>query len=292
MQGGAGYEIWQYLDRKPEKAKEILEVGDLGINVAVIKSRDIVKSYDRLKSKGVTCLTEINEDPSGTKSFYIQDPYDNMLQIKEFDAWYQNGKSDVGGICGSMLGVSDIDKALKLYRDILGYSVVLYDETGTFADLEPLPKGEERFRRILLTHEPNRIGGFSKLLGKSQLELIQRMDSKPKKIFKDRYWGDLGFIHLCFDIRNMKSLVQECKEKGFPFKVLSDESFQMGDTNGHWGYIEDQDGTLIEFVEAFKVPLLKKIGLNINLKDRDPKKPLPNWLIKAMRFKRVKFKNT
>jgi hypothetical protein len=88
----------------------------------------------------------------------------------------------------------------------------------------------------------------------------------------------------------MKQLVAECNDRGFPFKVLSDESFDMGDANGHWGYLEDCDGTLIEFVETHKVPILKKLNWFINLKNRDPKKPLPNWLIKALSLKRVKVK--
>lgn len=290
MQGGCGYEIWQYLDRTPAKPAYPVELGDLGINIAVIKSRNIEKSYQRLKKQGVTILSEINQEPDDSKSFYIKDPYDNTLKIKEFGSWYQSGRSDVGGAYACVLGVSDIDKAMKLYADILGYNVVMYDKTEQFKDLQALPRGREKFRRVLLSHEPNRVGGFSKLLGDSQLELIQRIDSTPRKIYEGRYWGDIGFIHLCFDVRNMKALVAECKEGGFPFQVLSDESFQMGDTNGHWGYIEDPDGTLIEFVEAFKVPLIKKIGWSINLKDRDPLKPLPNWLIKAMSLKRKKFK--
>ena len=131
---------------------------------------------------------------------------------------------------------------------------------------------------------------FSKLFGKSEIELVQCLDAEPTKIFKDRYWGDMGFIHLCFDIRNMKALTEECDKKGFPFKVLSAESFDMGDANGHWGYIEDSDGTLIEFVETHRVPLVKSLGitLSIDLKKRNPLKPLPNWMIKAMNFKRVK----
>ena len=42
-------------------------------------------------------------------------------------------------------------------------------------------------------------------------------------------------------------------------------------------------------VETLKVPLVKKIGWTINMKKRNPTKPLPNWLIKAMSFNRVKF---
>ena len=118
--------------------------------------------------------------------------------------------------------------------------------------------------------------------------LIQAIENEPNKIFENRFWGDLGYIHLCFDIKNIKQLAKECSDIKVPFQVISGESFNMGDANGHWGYIEDFDGTLIEFIETNKVPLVKKLGININLKNRNPKKPLPNWMIKAMNLKRVK----
>ena len=289
MQGGSGYELWQYKDRIPQKPEYPVEIGDLGINTAKIKSRDIDRSYQRLQSQHVNIQSDIHTDPCGKKCFYIRDPYDNILKIKESDSWYAENGTDVGGVYGCSIGVSDIDLSLKLYADILGYNQVIYDKSGTFEELADLPAGKGQFRRVLLSHRDERTGGFSKLFGESQIELIQCLDRTPRKIFENRYWGDIGFIHLCFDIRNMSDLVYECKEKNFPFQVLSNPSFDMGDASGHWGYIEDSDGTLIEFVETHKVPLIKKLNWNINMKNRHPEKPLPNWLIKAMSFKRVKF---
>jgi catechol 2,3-dioxygenase-like lactoylglutathione lyase family enzyme len=290
MRGGSGYEIWQYVDRKPVKISEEVKIGDFGINYIKIKSRNAETSYSRLKSQDVHILSEIAEEPDGGKSFYISDPYGNILCIKEFDNWYSPNGLDIGGIFSCLIGVSDIDRSLTLYSDILGYDKIVYDETGVFPDLAGLPNGDGKFRRILLAHKEVRTGGFSKLFGESQIELVQSLDAKQKKIFADRYWGDLGFIHLCFDIKNMKQLVDECAEKGLPFKVLSNESFDMGDANGHWGYIEDADGTLIEFVETHKVPVMKKLNWYIKLKNRDPKKPVPNWIIKALSLKKVKIK--
>ncbi len=62
----------------------------------------------------------------------------------------------------------------------------------------------------------------------------------------------------------------------------------MGDAAGQFAYIEDADGTLIEFVETHKVPIVKKLGLTINLQKRDPEKPLPGWMLKALSLARVK----
>ena len=290
LRGGSGYELWQYLDRTPTSPMQPIQLGDLGITVGFVKTTDVNKSYERLQHVGENILSPIVHEPDGEAAFYLLDPWKNILKIKTSNSWFGHSGPELGGLSGCQIGVSDIPKALRLYADVLGYNQVIYDKQDQFEDLRYLPGGEGTFRRILLGHKPDRNGGFSKLLGTSQLELIQRLDAPAgKKIFAGRYWGDIGFIHLCFDIRHMQVLVQECAAQGFPFQVLSGESFNMGDANGHWGYLEDQDGTLIEFVETHKVPLIKKLGLNIKLKNRDPHKPLPNWLIKAMAFKRVKF---
>lgn len=289
LQGGAGYEIWQYEEREPAAPEHPIQLGDYGISMINIKAKNVSATYKHLKGLGVNMLTEVVTGPDGVEAFYIQDPYDNIIQVKEYDSWFASTPKHVGGIFGAVIGVSNIDKALKLYSEVLGYNQVIYDESGVFEDYQGLPGGEHRIRRVLLGHRKERVGGFSRLLGTSQLELIQVEDRTAHKIFENRYWGDLGYIHLCFDVRHMDDLVKECGDHGFPFTVLSDPDFDMGDANGHWGYLEDPDGTLIEFVETHKVPIVKAINWSIKMKHRDPLKPLPNWLIKAMAIKRVKF---
>jgi hypothetical protein len=41
-------------------------------------------------------------------------------------------------------------------------------------------------------------------------------------------------------------------------------------------------------VETHRVPILKKIGWYLNLKNRKPEKPLPDWMVKSLSFSRVK----
>jgi hypothetical protein len=62
----------------------------------------------------------------------------------------------------------------------------------------------------------------------------------------------------------------------------------MGEAAGHFSYIEDPDGALIEFVETHKIPILKKLGWYLDLRKRNPEKPLPNWMLKALGLNRVK----
>ena len=110
----------------------------------------------------------------------------------------------------------------------------------------------------------------------SVIELISSTGKPGKRFMKDRFWGDPGFIHLCYDMRGMDDLKSFCESKGFPFTVDSKKShegnsFDMGEAAGHFSYIADPDGTLIEFVETHKMPVLKKLGLYLDLRKRDPK---------------------
>mgnify|MGYP001386240287 FL=1 len=284
MDGGGGFEIWQFTSRPTEKATFDIQLGDLGTYVCRIKSRNIKNSFNHIKSQGGDILGDITKTPSGEENFFVKDPNGNIFNVVEGKGWLSetNHPSGCGGVAGALIGVSDIDASLKLYKDILEYDTIEYDETSTFECFKGLPSGGQKFRRVLLSHKSEREGPFSKLFGPTQIELVQVIDREPVKIFKDRFWGDWGFIHLCFDVRGMDALKNECEAAGFPFTVDSGSTFDMGEAGGRFSYIEDPDGNWIEFVETHKVPIMKNIGWYLDLKKKDPKKRLPNWLLKAM----------
>jgi catechol 2,3-dioxygenase-like lactoylglutathione lyase family enzyme len=289
MQGGGGFEIWQYTSRKPEAPKTETQLGDLGINIAKMKSKNVEGTYELFNKRGLNILGELQNDPYGKPTFFVKDPWGNIFQIVTSNSWFQQRKTDLpGGPNGAIIGVTDIEKARNLYSDILGYDTVIYEEEGVFDDLQAVPGGDKKLKRILLRQSKPVEGAFSPLLGASEIELVVAANRKPKKIFENRYWGDLGYIHLCYDINGMQALKVECESKGFPFTVDSANSFDMGEAAGHFTYVEDPDGTLIEFVETHKVPIMKKIGWYLNLKNRDPKKPLPRFMLKAMGLSEVK----
>ena len=290
ISGGGGFEIWQYTSRTPVGPDFEIQLGDLGINIAKIKSPDVKKAYNEFKSRNLDILGDLYEN-----HFFVKDPYGNIFQVVETNDWFKKTNKLTGAIAGAIIGVTDIENARKVYCDILGYDQVVYDKEEVFNDFLALSGGDRKFRRVLLKSSQKRQGSFSKLIGESSIELIQVFDREPKKIFKDRFWGDLGFIHLCYDISGMEALKNDCESKSFPFTVDSsvkhneDNSFDMGEAAGHFSYIEDPDGTLIEFVETHKVPILKKFGWYLNMKKRDPLKPLPNWMLNALALNKVKF---
>lgn len=288
MQGGAGFELWQFTDRKPLNPIKPIKIGDFGLQIIKIKSRDILKTFQFFKAEGLELKSEIEKDPKGDLHFYVQDPYQNWFEIVESKSWFCDKNQLTGGVNGIVLGVSNIESSIKLYGNVLGYSQIVYDKTEAYTDLNRLNGGNGLLRRVLLHHPEEKTGGFSQLFGATEIELIERQDKEGVKIYQNRYWGDNGFIHVCFDVIGMKLLKQECAEAGFPFTVDSENSFDMGKAAGHFSYIEDPDGTLIEFVETHKVPIFKKFGLYLNLKNRNPDKNLPNWLVKLMGLTAIK----
>lgn len=296
LQGGGGFEIWQYVDRKPDKPEKEIQTGDLGIYITKIKTRKVREAYHSFKEKNLN-VNRISAGPDGKEHFFVKDPYGNIFQLVEGNGWFsEESDKHTGAAYGAIIGVSDIDHARKVYSDILGYDTVVYDRIGSFEDLHELPGGKGNFRRVLLRHSKPRAGSFSKLLGASELELIQATDRKAERIFDNRYWGDLGFIHICYDIKGMDALRNECSSRGFAFTVdstrtLQTDTFDMGEAAGHFAYIEDPDGTLIEFVETDKIPIMKKLGWYLDLRRRDPHKPLPDWILRTLKFSRVKEKH-
>jgi catechol 2,3-dioxygenase-like lactoylglutathione lyase family enzyme len=287
LQGGGGFEIWQYTDRIPQAPVFELQLGDLGIFAVKIKSKDVEATYNWYKSEGLNVIGNLSEF-EGEKHFFVRDPYNNLFQVVSGSDWFKNENKLTGGSYGAIIGSTDIDRSKEFYSSILGYDEVEYDKTETFPDLNGIPGAKSKFRRMLLKHNKPRQGAFSQLLGASEIELIQDIERKPAKIFQDRLWGDLGFIHLCFDINGMSLLRGECKEKGCPFTVDTGDSFDMGEAAGAFAYTEDPDGTLIEFVETHRIPVIKKLGFYINLRKRKPEKPLPRWMLGAMRINRAK----
>ncbi|MCF8299018.1 MAG: VOC family protein [Saprospiraceae bacterium] len=288
MQSGGGFEVWLHTQRTPLAPKFEVKLGDYGIFITKIKSQNVKAVYDDYKTRNIEILGELTKTPNGEDHFYVKDPYNNIFEIVHDDYKFMDDNKLTAGVSGCVIGVSDIEKSLTVYQYILGYDKVVYDVEDKFEEFSSISGGNEKFRRVLLRHSKERKGPFSKLYGPTQIELVQLIDKKGEKIFKDRFWGDLGFIHLCFDIIGMNDLRTECESKGFPFVADSRNSFDMGDAAGHFSYIEDPDGTLIEFVETTRVPILKKIGWYLNLEKRTPGKPLPNWMVKALKMNRVK----
>ena len=288
MNGGGGFEIWQFTSRKSAMPLEKIAFGDLGIFGIKIKSADVASSHKHFTKKNIVQISPISIAANGKPHFWLKDKEGNHFNIVEGEDWFKKPKGFCGGVKGAVIGVSNMDKALPFYSKLLGLDKVEYDVTEKVNDLFNVHGEGKIFRRVLLKKQVVASGAFSKLLGGVSIELVEAKDEVRKKIYANRYWGDCGFIHLCFDVLNMDALKTKATKAGYNFTVDSANSFAMGQSAGRFCYVEDPDGTLIELVETHKVPILKKAGLYFNLQNRKSHKPLPDWMINLLALNKIK----
>ncbi|TXC77131.1 VOC family protein [Luteibaculum oceani] len=247
--GGGGLEIWQFKDRKPV-AQPIITPQSLGILGAIC---------------GDLPRTEISADVLWTGSLGVKDPFGNVF-VAGSDI--PGGKA---GIRGAVIAVSDLKVSESFYCDLLGFK--------KFREEEHLWDGIPcQVNSYVLEGKP---ALFSGLLGSMELKLVAVEIDAKKHHFENRYWGDQGFIHLCFECPGMDKFADRANDSGYGLKVDSAESFGMSDAAGRFGYIEDPDGTLIELVETHKIPVSKKLGLSLDL-NKYKSKPIPAWILKAI----------
>ena len=290
MKGGGGFEVWEPKDNNITPPAERAMLGDKGISVCKLKTDDLASSHARLSAlEGAKILTPVLQAPYGKGHFYLEDPYGNIFEVVEDDFVFVNDrKYPVGGTHGVCIGVTDMDRSIEYYSRLIGYDKVLFDRTGVFEDLKALPGGEGRFRRVLIAPSQEAQGPLSGLYGTGCIELLQAYDRVPKKIFEGRMWGDPGFIQICFDVRNMEGMRDRIRSLGGDFICDSGTDFKMEAADGRFTYVEDPDGTLIELVETFKIPILKKYGIFLDLSKKDSRKKLTRLVTRALAFMRVK----
>lgn len=287
LAGGGGFEIWQFIDRNPQESANSIQLGDLGIYAAKIKCHNVEVAYEFLSRQMGIEVSQIKKDPAGESHFWVKDVLGNHFNIVRSQECFTKCNQKTAGVLGAIIGVSNMEEAVLFYNNFLGIDEVVYDAVDTFSD--NFNEQNIYCRRVLLRKKVSGKGAFNKLLGEVEIELVQRLDgSIPDKIFNNRFWGDCGFIHICFDVLNMEGLKKYADKLNIHFTVDSHESFVMANAAGRFCYAEDPDGTLIELVETHKIPLVKKLGLYLNLKKRNRQKPLPDWMIKMLALSKVK----
>ncbi len=284
LSGGGGFELWQFTSRQP--ATYNARFGDTGIFSVKIKCHNTDEVHIYFKKKRGIAVSELMVSPDGRPHFWVKDMFGNFFNVAEANSWFKKNSSVSGGVYGAVIGVSNMNTALDFYKNLLGITEVVYDISSSFADIPG--NTDTVFRRVLIRKNKSASGAFTNLLGDVEIELVQNMQSCSPRIFEGRYWGDCGFIHLCFDVTDMDKLKELSHALGYKFTVDSKNSYSMDTAEGRFCYLEDPDGTLIELVETHKIPIVKKWNWNINLKKRKAAKPLPNWIINMLALNKVK----
>jgi catechol 2,3-dioxygenase-like lactoylglutathione lyase family enzyme len=130
--------------------------------------------------------------------------------------------------------VSDMEKSLKFYRDLLGLKVKsLEDEEGEFLD-------------NMLAHE-NVKNKVAKLYAKNGNALIELIDSRSYANKKDRDFFTIGASHFSLTVDDLEKTYDYLVKNGVKFTAPPQ---QTPDRFAKVTFCEDPDGTPIELVEV------------------------------------------
>ncbi|MEY3505155.1 MAG: hypothetical protein RL349_1753 [Bacteroidota bacterium] len=285
LRGGSAMEVIEPTSFKPTALPSDFQLGDIGIFAIHMRMSEPAQTFQKFDPLGLR--SDLQADPMGNKRFLIQDPDRNYFVAIEDEQIYLETKQTIGGVGGISIGVADIGASKAFYAG-LGFDQVLYEGSGVFSDFQGFPGGDQPVQRMILGTKEMAEGPFGAVIGFSKVELIAVSNRKAQKIFRGRIWGDTGFVHLGLDVQDMSSLQQQLLHRHIEFECDSLSALDMGKTSVHCAYITDPDGVLIELIEVYKIPLIEKWGVFLNVHGKKAGKNLPKWLIRLLRFSAIK----
>ncbi|KPJ86413.1 MAG: hypothetical protein AMS17_12620 [Spirochaetes bacterium DG_61] len=144
----------------------------------------------------------------------------------------------ISGVHHTCVIVSDMDKSLKFYRDMLGMKEevnIKYDADPVMMDLQ----GNEPKQHLVMLSAGNTV-----------IELIQYIEPKGKPY--DRRPCDISNMHVCFQVEDIKKTYEEMRASGIRFH--RDPAF-IGDDGGAlagYGYVyfRGPDNEILEFIQV------------------------------------------
>ena len=127
-------------------------------------------------------------------------------------------------ISHTCIAVNDLDRSVAFYRDIVGCEVGAELDYGTVKCI------------------PLRAGGDT-------LELMKVLNPEGKKLQRPLEAGDVGTVHICFQVDNIEEHAQKVKDSGA--EVTSDlRDMTVGSTVIRTFYFRDPDGYALQFLQV------------------------------------------
>lgn len=151
------------------------------------------------------------------------------------------------GVYDIGIGVSDMDKALKCYRDDLGFSTVLLDCIADVSGLGRMVDDKETRARIVLLENPAKGA-----VGVGRIRLVQLLSpAKPAPMPDGIGWGEVGVAEVSIQVSNIGALIAELTgQKGYTLAMpVACPPTRPGERYSLMSYILDPDGGKIEMID-------------------------------------------
>jgi catechol 2,3-dioxygenase-like lactoylglutathione lyase family enzyme len=144
----------------------------------------------------------------------------------------------IQGVHHTCITVSDLERSISFYRDLLGLELVMTEESERSQD--------DRSKALGV------VGAKVKLAilraGNARVELIQYVTAHGRPY--DRNNNDVGAMHIAFEVTDIDAVYQRMVEHGVRF-TAPPATIPAGPMQGwRWTYFFDPDGVSMEIIQT------------------------------------------
>ncbi|UCF95091.1 MAG: VOC family protein [Desulfobacterales bacterium] len=145
-------------------------------------------------------------------------------------------RSDVEFIHHVGILVSDLERSVRFYRDILGFEVL---------EKVDLVAGEEVSAGVGLPNTQLRLVHLGAGEGRTRIELLHYISPKSRPIPEGAQSNDIGVGHAAFQVSDIDRYYEDLKGRGVRFISPVQES----STGEKFCYFYDPDGAILEIIQ-------------------------------------------
>ncbi|MEJ5186166.1 MAG: VOC family protein [Candidatus Geothermincolales bacterium] len=252
LRGGGAVELVEHLSTSPREPAAPVCWGDIGYLEVGLKAYRLEELYQDLRRKGVGFLTPVREIELASGQWerfaYLRDPDGNLVHLVEEG---RGRRPAVGGVRHLALGVRDLERSERFYREVLNFRREVNRFRGRLPELESVC-GEEEMEVVVLAQVPEGRPRLP-LLEPAMLKLVHTPRYRGRPIFEGRRWGDVGIMEMALDVVGLEERLDRAVEAGAEL-VQPPTAVDLGmGTRGCFAYLRDPDGNLVELCEAERV---------------------------------------
>ncbi len=239
---GIGLELIRSTDPVPRPIRKDFRYGDIGVAKISIAVSDVMAVYEELKDQVAFCSKpqEVSIPAWGDYHFvYCRDPEGNFVEF--VSAPNVRPVTRFGGIRWVGIAVTDLDRSLPFYQNLLGFDRLLVPIHTSFSDMLDQLVGTTgaHIRSCLLGNS----------MDDGIIELLEVTNPRGRSIPFGVTFGDFGYLQTCFYHSDISAVISYCNETGVEFltglKVMDDG---IPEHAGSFIYIKDPDGVPVEFL--------------------------------------------
>ena len=151
--GGILLELIHLSEPVPRPIRKDFRYGDIGVAKITVAVSDVREVYEELKDKANFCsLPKVAAIPGWTDYpfVYCRDPEGNLVELVSASA---RTEGIFGGACSIGISVTDLERSVSFYRNLLGFHVAIIDIHEGFSGLvdEVSAGAHSRVRSCLLS---------------------------------------------------------------------------------------------------------------------------------------------